>query len=266
MVDGRTSDWWPWAARVVGPQPCMHTGHTQKLKTAQHHQRGAPSLRRSQKSAKHSALQSAELQLLALPRVPLLRAAGCSERLLGASSMRTWGCAAPPLACSTQRRVAAHQPSTTCLLLRHSRTLRAPPSWPPVSSLRAMPQRNGDNPQLPQPPQEQASVDRSDAEVPCLVVFDLDACLWLPEMYQLDHPPGQWDEKAAGVRAGKQVCATPSPLALKHLLSPLVFTSRLCASSRGPSTRSRRWQRSRGFATQRWPSPPAQQGRPLRTL
>ena len=58
MVDGRTSDWWPWAARVVGPQPCMHTGHTQKLKTAQHHQRGAPSLRRSQKSAKHSALQS----------------------------------------------------------------------------------------------------------------------------------------------------------------------------------------------------------------
>ena len=204
-------------------------------------------------------------------RAPAAGAPSCAPSARGwlfgtTSSMRTWGCAAPPLACSTQRRVAAHQPSTTCLLLRHSRTLRAPPSWPPVSSLRAMPQRNGDNPQLEQPSQEQASVDRSDAEVPCLVVFDLDACLWLPEMYQLDHPPGQWDEKAAGVRAGKQVCATPSPLALKHLLSPLVFTSRLCASSRGPSTRSRRWQRSRGFATQRWPSPPAQQGRPLRTL
>jgi len=41
-------------------------------------------------------------------------------------------------------------------------------------------------------------------EVPALVVFDLDACLWLPEMYQLDAPPGAWDEKAQGVRAGKQ--------------------------------------------------------------
>jgi hypothetical protein len=40
--------------------------------------------------------------------------------------------------------------------------------------------------------------------VPALVVFDLDACLWLPEMYQLDAPPGAWDEKAQGVRAGKQ--------------------------------------------------------------
>jgi hypothetical protein len=71
-----------------------------------------------------------------------------------------------------------------------------------------MPQRSGSTPQLVQQQgreqqQEQQACD--DTEVPSLVVFDLDACLWLPEMYQLDHPPGEWDDTAAGVRAGKQV-------------------------------------------------------------
>ena len=41
--------------------------------------------------------------------------------------------------------------------------------------------------------------------VPRLVVFDLDACLWLPEMYQLPAPPSGWDAAARGVRAGSDV-------------------------------------------------------------
>ena len=201
--------------------------------------------------------------------MPLLRAAGCSERLLGSSPMRTWGCAAPPVVCSTHRRVVAHRPSTPCLLLPHSRALRSSPS---LSRLHAMPQRNGNSPQLAQQPrergqpQEQAAVVNDGADVPCLVVFDLDACLWLPEMYQLDHPPGQWDEKAAGVRAGKQVCKFPSPFALLRLVSPLSSTPRLSACFRERSTRSGRWQRSRGCAKQRWLLPPAPQGHRLQML
>ena len=66
--------------------------------------------------------------------------------------------------------------------------------------------------------QEQAAVDDEASPVPGLVVFDLDACLWLPEMYQLDAPPSGWDEQAAGVRAGKQVRCRLHPTFCPSLL------------------------------------------------
>ena len=41
--------------------------------------------------------------------------------------------------------------------------------------------------------------------VPRLLVFDLDACVWSPEMYLLHSPPSAYDAEAGGVRAGQQV-------------------------------------------------------------
>lgn len=41
--------------------------------------------------------------------------------------------------------------------------------------------------------------------VPRLIVFDLDACLWMPEMYELMAPPKTYDRAAGGVRAGRDV-------------------------------------------------------------
>ena len=38
--------------------------------------------------------------------------------------------------------------------------------------------------------------------LPSLIVFDLDACLWSPEMYELDNAPTKWDSKRGGVKAG----------------------------------------------------------------
>lgn len=37
---------------------------------------------------------------------------------------------------------------------------------------------------------------------PRLIVFDLDACLWTPEMYELHEAPSEYDSKRAGVVAG----------------------------------------------------------------
>ena len=39
--------------------------------------------------------------------------------------------------------------------------------------------------------------------VPSLFVFDLDACLWSPEMYELDSAPTTYDLKRGGVKAGR---------------------------------------------------------------
>ena len=50
-----------------------------------------------------------------------------------------------------------------------------------------------------------AASSSSSSSVPSLVVFDLDACLWLPEMYQLPAPPSGWDGDKQGVRAGSDV-------------------------------------------------------------
>ena len=41
--------------------------------------------------------------------------------------------------------------------------------------------------------------------VPKLVVFDLDACLWSPEMFELSARPTSYDAKAGGVSAGRDV-------------------------------------------------------------
>lgn len=43
------------------------------------------------------------------------------------------------------------------------------------------------------------------ATVPKLIVFDLDACLWLPEMFELHAKPSTYDAAADGVRAGEDV-------------------------------------------------------------
>ena len=39
--------------------------------------------------------------------------------------------------------------------------------------------------------------------IPSLIVFDLDACLWSPEMYELDDAPSRYDAKRGGVKAGR---------------------------------------------------------------
>eukprot|EP00965_Chrysotila_dentata_P248731 6208511-Pleurochrysis_carterae.AAC.1 len=40
---------------------------------------------------------------------------------------------------------------------------------------------------------------------PGMIVFDLDACLWHPEMFELTAPPGMYDADAKGVLAGHDV-------------------------------------------------------------
>lgn len=50
---------------------------------------------------------------------------------------------------------------------------------------------------------------------PRLLVFDLDACLWTPEMYELDAKPTTFDAALGGVRAGSDVVRLfPSALAV----------------------------------------------------
>jgi magnesium-dependent phosphatase 1 len=39
--------------------------------------------------------------------------------------------------------------------------------------------------------------------LPSLIVFDLDACLWTPEMFELNTSPTVYDPKAGGMRAGQ---------------------------------------------------------------
>ena len=43
----------------------------------------------------------------------------------------------------------------------------------------------------------------SKMSIPSLIVFDLDACLWSPEMYELDKAPSTYDAKRGGVKAGR---------------------------------------------------------------
>mmetsp|Transcript_38167 Transcript_38167/g.109533 ORF Transcript_38167/g.109533 Transcript_38167/m.109533 type:complete len:202 (+) Transcript_38167:137-742(+) len=40
----------------------------------------------------------------------------------------------------------------------------------------------------------------SEGQLPKLIVFDLDACLWTPEMFELKGEPLFWDEQLGGVR------------------------------------------------------------------
>ena len=43
------------------------------------------------------------------------------------------------------------------------------------------------------------------ARVPKLLIFDLDACLWSPEMFELRAAPTSYDAAAGGVRGGAEV-------------------------------------------------------------
>ena len=43
------------------------------------------------------------------------------------------------------------------------------------------------------------------SRVPKLLIFDLDACLWSPEMFELRAAPTTYDAAAGGVRAGSEV-------------------------------------------------------------
>merc|ERR1740121_633931 len=52
---------------------------------------------------------------------------------------------------------------------------------------------------------EGAAGEAEGARVPRLIVFDLDACLWSPEMFELNSAPRAYDKEAGGVRAGHDV-------------------------------------------------------------
>ena len=41
--------------------------------------------------------------------------------------------------------------------------------------------------------------------LPQLIVFDLDACLWSPEMFELDSAPTRYEDRLGGTRAGNDV-------------------------------------------------------------
>ena len=72
--------------------------------------------------------------------------------------------------------------------------------------------------------------------VPQLVVLDLDACVWLPEMYQLPSAPASWDEIERGVitQCGKAVIRLfPGALHALHCLAtePRFAATRLALAS-----------------------------------
>lgn len=81
---------------------------------------------------------------------------------------------------------------------------------------------------LPRTRMQRRMAARASSSVPSLVVFDLDACLWLPEMYQLACAPSAWDAAAGGVRAGREVVRL-FPGAL-HALAQLASEPRFAAT------------------------------------
>lgn len=63
--------------------------------------------------------------------------------------------------------------------------------------------------------------------LPKLIVFDLDACLWSPEMFELSSAPTKYDSKAGGVKAGHEtVTLFPGAAAvLRTILTNDTFSS-----------------------------------------
>lgn len=61
--------------------------------------------------------------------------------------------------------------------------------------------------------------------IPTLIVFDLDACLWSPEMFELSAAPTAFDAAAGGVKAGHDVVRLFSGAAavLRRLLTDSQF-------------------------------------------
>ena len=72
--------------------------------------------------------------------------------------------------------------------------------------------------------------------MPALIVFDLDACLWTPEMFELDSAPSAYDAKKGGVAAGSDtVKLFPGAAAvLARLLSDETY--RVCKVAVASST------------------------------
>ena len=65
------------------------------------------------------------------------------------------------------------------------------------------------------------------SRVPKLLIFDLDACLWSPEMFELRTAPTTYDAAAGGVRAGSEVVRLfPGALAvLRRLITDPALNS-----------------------------------------
>ena len=68
---------------------------------------------------------------------------------------------------------------------------------------------------------------RTMSRVPKLLIFDLDACLWSPEMFELRAAPTTYDAAAGGVRAGSEVVRLfPGALAvLRRLITDPALNS-----------------------------------------
>ena len=76
-------------------------------------------------------------------------------------------------------------------------------------------------------------------EAPALIVFDLDACLWTPEMFELGSRPTMYDAARGGVKAGGDtVKLFPGAMAvLKRLLVDEAFASTKVAGHRRQRSR-----------------------------
>ena len=71
-----------------------------------------------------------------------------------------------------------------------------------------------------------ASAAMSSVRLPRLLVFDLDACLWTPEMFELSSAPTKYDAAAGGVRAGSEcVHLFPGALAVLRRLTDPAFSA-----------------------------------------
>ena len=70
--------------------------------------------------------------------------------------------------------------------------------------------------------------------IPSLIVFDLDMCLWSPEMFELDSAPTKFDVQRGGVKAGRDtVKLFPGAQAtlLRILTDPVFQASKIAAAS-----------------------------------
>ena len=72
------------------------------------------------------------------------------------------------------------------------------------------------------------------ARLPGLVVFDLDACLWSPEMYELTAPPTAYVPSLGGVAAGSDTVTLYSGAAavlLRLLVDPMYAQIKVAVAS-----------------------------------
>ena len=70
--------------------------------------------------------------------------------------------------------------------------------------------------------------------IPHLIVFDLDHCLWAPEMFELDSAPTKWDPKKGGVKAGSDTVRLfpgAQETLLRILTDPIFQGAKVAAAS-----------------------------------